>query len=112
MTVETASLLAAMLTVGALAVAVVMGGALIGGRYSTALAGLRDWGIATIGPLALWLAWFVVAASFLGSLYFSEVANFVPCNLCWYQRIAMYPLVIILAIAAYRDDVGIRPLAR
>ena len=35
-----------------------------------------------------------------GSLYFSEVAHYDPCRLCWYQRIAMYPLAIILAIAA------------
>lgn len=34
----------------------------------------------------------------LGSLYFSEIANFVPCTLCWYQRICMYPLVVILGI--------------
>jgi disulfide bond formation protein DsbB len=38
----------------------------------------------------------------LGSLYFSEIANFPPCVLCWYQRIAMYPLVVILGIAIYR----------
>jgi disulfide bond formation protein DsbB len=43
-----------------------------------------------------------------GSLYFSEVAKFVPCALCWYQRIAMYPLVVILGIAAWRGDAGIR----
>ena len=35
-----------------------------------------------------------------GSLYFSEVANYVPCRLCWFQRIAMYPLAVILLIAA------------
>jgi disulfide bond formation protein DsbB len=39
-----------------------------------------------------------------GSLYFSEIAHFEPCRLCWYQRIAMYPLVVILAIAAWRRD--------
>ena len=39
-----------------------------------------------------------------GSLYFSEVADFIPCTLCWYQRIAMYPLVVILGIAAVRRD--------
>ena len=43
-----------------------------------------------------------------GSLYFSEVAHFVPCRLCWYQRIAMYPLVLLLGIATLRRDVGIR----
>jgi disulfide bond formation protein DsbB len=43
-----------------------------------------------------------------GSLYFSEVAHFVPCTLCWYQRIAMYPLAVILTIAAIRHDRSIR----
>ncbi|MBK5266257.1 MAG: disulfide bond formation protein B [Acidimicrobiia bacterium] len=52
------------------------------------------------------------AASFaitamLGSLYYSEVAGYVPCQLCWYQRIAMYSLAIILFIAAVRRDEGI-----
>jgi len=52
------------------------------------------------------------AASFaitamLGSLYYSEVAGYVPCQLCWYQRIAMYSLAIILLIAAVRRDEGI-----
>ena len=44
----------------------------------------------------------------MGSLYFSEVAHFDPCRLCWYQRIAMYPLAVILGIAAVRRDTGIR----
>ena len=34
----------------------------------------------------------------LGSLYYSEHAGFVPCELCWYQRIVMYPLVIVLGV--------------
>src|SRR5690606_2842369 len=40
----------------------------------------------------------------LGSLYFSDIRFFVPCTLCWYQRILMYPLVIILGIASYKQD--------
>jgi disulfide bond formation protein DsbB len=46
----------------------------------------------------------ISTTSTLGSLYFSEVANFVPCTLCWYQRIAMYPLAILTTIAAARKD--------
>jgi disulfide bond formation protein DsbB len=57
-----------------------------------------------IGPVALWLAFAVALTSTLGSLFLSEVAGFVPCALCWYQRIAMYPLVIVLGIAAWRGD--------
>lgn len=39
-----------------------------------------------------------------GSLWFSEGAGFPPCELCWYQRIAMYPLVVVLGIAGFRDS--------
>ena len=44
-----------------------------------------------------------------GSLYFSERAGFVPCELCWYQRIAMYPLAVIMPIAAFRRDRSVLP---
>ena len=54
------------------------------------------------------LAFLVAAVSMAGSLYLSEVADFIPCNLCWYQRIAMYPQVLLLGIAWYRRDEGIR----
>jgi disulfide bond formation protein DsbB len=53
------------------------------------------------------LAWAVALAATAGSLYFSEVAHFAPCQLCWFQRIAMYPLVLILLLAAlWRDRRG------
>jgi disulfide bond formation protein DsbB len=42
-----------------------------------------------------------------GSLYFSQVAGFTPCLLCWYQRIAMYPLVPVLAVGLLRRDRGV-----
>jgi disulfide bond formation protein DsbB len=38
----------------------------------------------------------------LGSLYFSEIVNYVPCRLCWYQRTAMYPLAILLIVANFK----------
>ena len=56
----------------------------------------------------LYLAWLVALVAMLGSLYFSEVRHFVPCTLCWYQRILMYPLAIVLGIASYRQDAAIR----
>jgi disulfide bond formation protein DsbB len=60
------------------------------------------------GSTALVLAWLVATGATVGSLYMSEVANFVPCTLCWYQRIAMYPLAVILLIAAVRRDVSVK----
>ena len=53
---------------------------------------------------ALWLAWIVALVATLGSLYYSEIAHFVPCKLCWYQRICMYPLAVILLVAAVRRE--------
>ncbi len=64
-----------------------------------------------LGPGALWLAFAVALTATAGSLYFSEVAGLEPCTLCWYQRIAMYPLVLILGIAAWRGDWGVRRYA-
>ncbi len=49
-------------------------------------------------------AWFITLAATLGSLYFSEVKNFAPCMLCWYQRIFMYPLVSIIPIGILKKD--------
>jgi len=43
----------------------------------------------------------------LGSLYLSEILKFVPCTLCWYQRILMYPLAIILLVGLLRRDKGV-----
>lgn len=49
-------------------------------------------------------AWAVAVLATAGSLYFSEVLRYEPCELCWYQRILMYPLVIVLGIAAVKKD--------
>lgn len=57
---------------------------------------------------ALVVAAVVATVCTLGSLYYSEVAHFVPCRLCWFQRIAMYPLVVVLGVAAVRRDEGAR----
>jgi len=46
----------------------------------------------------------IAGVSMAGSLYYSEIAEFIPCKYCWYQRIAMYPLVLILGMAAARRD--------
>jgi disulfide bond formation protein DsbB len=53
-------------------------------------------------PRAMAIAWVVAVLATGGSLYFSQVAGFTPCALCWYQRIAMYPFVILLGVATLR----------
>jgi disulfide bond formation protein DsbB len=72
------------------------------------------WVIGVRGPLSflrsavwgyeLWLAFVVAAVATAGSLFFSEIARFVPCELCWYQRICMYPLSLITLFAALVND--------
>lgn len=52
----------------------------------------------------LFAAFLVAVVAMSGSLYFSEVKLFQPCKYCWYQRILMYPLVLLLGIAAIRND--------
>ncbi|MCZ7529497.1 MAG: disulfide bond formation protein B [Acidimicrobiia bacterium] len=60
-----------------------------------------------VGPAALPLAFAVAATATFGSLYYSLVADLTPCLLCWYQRILMYPLVVILAVSWWRRDTGV-----
>lgn len=57
-----------------------------------------------VAPQSVAFAWVVATVTTLGSLYYSEHAGFIPCELCWYQRIVMYPLVIVLGVAALRRD--------
>jgi disulfide bond formation protein DsbB len=52
--------------------------------------------------LGLFLPWLLALIATVGSLYFSEAFHMEPCKLCWYQRITVFPLVIILGIAAFR----------
>ena len=80
----------------------------VGGRFSPALRRLGQQALEAVSPSALALAAVVAAVCMAGSLYLSEVAHFPPCRLCWYQRIAMYPLVPLLGIAAWRRDLGVR----
>jgi len=64
----------------------------------------------TVAFLARWwdrthlVAFAVATVATIGSLYYSQVADFVPCELCWYQRICMYPLVVVLGIGWWRRD--------
>ncbi len=50
----------------------------------------------------------VAGVATLGSLYFSEVADYLPCRLCWFQRIAMYPIAVVAAVGLLRRDAAAR----
>ncbi len=52
----------------------------------------------------IYLAWVQSILATSGSLYYSEIKHYTPCILCWYQRIFMYPLVLLLAIGILRKD--------
>jgi disulfide bond formation protein DsbB len=56
----------------------------------------------------LYFAWLVSVVATLGSLYFSEIRGFIPCDLCWFQRIFMYPLVVILGIGTFQSDISVK----
>jgi disulfide bond formation protein DsbB len=60
-----------------------------------------------MGRYALYVAWSQACIATFGSLYFSEVMLFPPCTLCWYQRIFMYPLPIVLSVGILRRDQGL-----
>jgi disulfide bond formation protein DsbB len=100
------SFLALLAVVAQLATLAALGLA-VGGRFSAALQALGRRAVEAVGPSALAIAAAVAAVAMAGSLYYSEVAHFPPCQLCWYQRIAMYPLVPLLGIAAFRRDPGV-----
>jgi disulfide bond formation protein DsbB len=55
----------------------------------------------------LFMAWLLASIATLGSLFFSQVMLFAPCSLCWYQRICMYPLVVLFLAALVRFDKSI-----
>ena len=84
---------------------------ILGGLAGTGLAVTSSTTRTQLASVALPLTALVATGAMVGSLYFSKSAGFVPCELCWYQRIAMYPLGPMLALAAFRRDRGIEPYA-
>ncbi len=56
---------------------------------------------------ALYLAWLISLIGLLCSIFFGEFLHNEPCHLCWYQRICLFPLALILGIAAYKEDLRI-----
>jgi disulfide bond formation protein DsbB len=54
--------------------------------------------------MLLFAAWLIASASALSSMFFSEIMQLPPCSLCWYQRIFMFPLVLVLPAGLFPFD--------
>jgi disulfide bond formation protein DsbB len=104
MTPQQMQTLFGLLTIAANVMAVAVLASLVLGRRVAVLGKFR----AAVAPVALPFAFVVAAVTMLGSLYFSEVAHYIPCPLCWLQRAVAYPTAIILGIATFRKDIAIR----
>lgn len=65
-------------------------------------------GLMRLRHFSAFAAWLIALAGLVGSLFFSEVMSLPPCVLCWYQRIAAYPLVIIIAVGILLRDVRMK----
>lgn len=57
----------------------------------------------------LFLSWLVALSGFVISFYFGEIVGLKPCPLCWYQRIALFPLALFLGMAVYKKDENFIP---
>ena len=97
---EAVQLFSALLALATLAGGILTLAALVlGGRPGWAEAVLTQ-----VRATGVWMICLITSGAMFGSLYFSEVANFSPCKLCWYQRIAMYSIAIVSFVAALRRD--------
>ncbi len=61
-----------------------------------------------LGEALAYAAWIIALVATVGSLFFSEVMQLPPCVLCWYQRIAMYPLVVVIGAGILMRDVRVK----
>ena len=77
---------------------------LVGLAWLVGLRGPGEWLRRTVEGYELWIVFLVSSIATGGSLFFSEIAHFPPCELCWYQRICMYPLTITTLLAALAND--------
>lgn len=100
MPIATINTALAVLTIIGQVIFVVVLAVLVLERKNSRLQTLRSF----ISRYALFAAFITALAATLGSLYYSEIARYTPCTLCWYQRIAMYPQVVLLGIAAFWRD--------
>jgi len=105
MNTEAIQIFSAVLALGVLAVGVVT---LVGVLLRTRMAWAASW-VEAMDDIALWVISAVATGTMLGSMYFSEIAGFAPCELCWYQRIGIYPIAIMSWVALVRGDKKLGP---
>ncbi|MFZ4583688.1 MAG: disulfide bond formation protein B [Acidimicrobiia bacterium] len=104
MDVRTLNNLFGLLAVAAMAVAAVAWVGVLAVRRNQAL---RERLQVDLGSNLRWLAFVIATVTTIGSLYYSEVRGFLPCELCWLQRDLMYPLVVVLFVGTLRRDRGL-----
>lgn len=104
-TVDSMSLLFAFFTLAANVAVVAIVAAAIASRSSSG--GLAERFLDDLRPLALPFAATIAVVAALGSLWMSTGGNLVPCRFCWFQRTMMYPLAVMLPIAAFRRDLSV-----
>ena len=94
----------ALMTLAALAGVVGIGVLGVGQHFSPTVARWNRELKGVFGEWSYWLVFLIALVSMLGSLYYSEIVGYAACSLCWYQRIAMYPLALVIAIGMLRRD--------
>jgi len=83
---------------------------ILGGVLLVALMVKNSWGdkvVRWVGQNVLALGLLLSLATVSGSLFYSEVVGFEPCVLCWWQRVTLFPLLVLFAVAMYKKDRGV-----
>jgi disulfide bond formation protein DsbB len=101
MTTDIVILLSVLGVVGQVLVAL---GIVVGVLALVGVRGPLDWIRDLLWGYELWGAFVVAAIATGGSLFYSQVAGFIPCEFCWFQRMMMYPLSILTLLIAARGD--------
>lgn len=105
---QTMKLFFAMLALATNAVVLFYVFVLIAGRWSEQASELKQSFYEQVDGNEMLYGAIVASTAMFGSLYLSEIANLPPCRLCWYQRYAMYPVAIVLALAAWKKETRVR----
>ena len=105
MNTDTVQIFSAVLAVAVLVLAVVTFTAVV---MAPRMTWAQSW-VEAVGEVGLWAVAAVATGTMAGSLYFSEIANYPPCELCWYQRIGIYPIAIMSWVAVVRCDNRLSP---